>query len=232
MKNDGRIIDSITSRRTSGSGLLSRTETYGAGYYSTAPGSGAVSDNLGNTWTQVASQAGGAGLWVAKVTTGGAITVIFNPGGTQCALAVAEYSGVVSVSPVDTSASATSATSASSTTTPASGNMTTANAADLIFGGANQSSAAVTWSPGTGFVVRAFVGSVGTVNAAVESVNDQKLNAARDLSEDAAYRDQLARLKGYQAAATAKHVQIYDCFYADAHKKQACGSDADGTTDA
>jgi hypothetical protein len=113
---------------------------YGCVGATTAPGSGAVSDSMSNTWTQLTSQsgasaaAGGAGVWIAVIASTGAITVTLAAGASNCALVVAEYSGVVSASPLDASASASNSTGS---TTPASGNLTTANAGDAILGAAS-----------------------------------------------------------------------------------------------
>jgi RHS repeat-associated protein len=144
---------------------------YAAAQSNSAPPVSAVTDNQGNTWTLIRSQAGataaagGAGLWVAYNVSGGATTVSFNPGVSHCALAVAEYANVSSVAPSDGSSSASTASASS---TPAAGGFATTNAIDLLFAGANQSAMDVTWSAGAGYALRGSIASSTDMALAIE----------------------------------------------------------------
>ena len=69
--------------------------------YNATPTSTAITDTMGNTWTLVQLQAGasadagGAGMWIASVSSSGSINVTLTAGSARCALAVMEYSGVL-----------------------------------------------------------------------------------------------------------------------------------------
>src|SRR6202034_3518718 len=62
--------------------------------YNATPGSTAVSDSQGNTWSLIKMQsgasaaAGGAGLWIASNVAGGNTTVTFSAGASRCKLDV------------------------------------------------------------------------------------------------------------------------------------------------
>jgi len=153
---------------TAGNTLLA----YAAAQSTSAPSSSAVSDNQGNTWTLVQSQAGAstsagaAGLWVAYNVAGGDTTIGFDAGFLGgCGLAVAEYFNFSGLGSIDTSSSNSTATAS---TTPAPGSLSTTHPIDLIFAGANEAHTNVTWTAGAGYALRNFVGSGGHMAIAIE----------------------------------------------------------------
>jgi RHS repeat-associated protein len=176
-------IQFVQAESESGTGTISATPindvkngstliVYACVYGTGAPASGTISSSPSYTWTQVVGQsgasasAGGAALWMATGVSAGSTTVTFAPGsGVRCTLVVGEYQGVVGSSPVDVSSSASSATGS---TAPAAGSLTTTHASDLILGAASQGGGDLVWSPGTGFILRAFQGSATDMAAAVQ----------------------------------------------------------------
>jgi RHS repeat-associated protein len=153
---------------TAGNTLLA----YAAAQSTSAPSSSAVSDNQGNTWTLVQSQAGAstsagaAGLWVAYNVAGGDTTIGFDAGFLGgCGLAVAEYFNFSGVGSIDASSSNSTSTAS---TTPAPGSLSTTHPIDLIFAGANEAHTNVTWTAGAGYTLRNFVGSGGHMAIAIE----------------------------------------------------------------
>jgi hypothetical protein len=120
---------------TAGNTLLA----YAAAQSTSAPSASGVSDNQGNTWTLVQSQAGAstsagaAGLWVAYNVAGGDTTIGFDAGFLGgCGLAAAEYFNFSGLASIDTSSSNSTA---SASTTPAPGSLSTSSPIDLIFAG-------------------------------------------------------------------------------------------------
>lgn len=145
---------------------------YGALQSTAAPSSSAISDNQGNTWTLVQSQAGasasagGAGLWAAHNVAAGSTTITFNAGSGPCGLIVAEYSNLSDVSGISDGTSSASTTTAS--TTPTAGNFTTTYPINQIFGAASQAATNVTWTAGSGFTLRGNIGSATNMAMAIE----------------------------------------------------------------
>jgi hypothetical protein len=131
-----------------------------------APASGenitiSVVDSRGNSYsastytTGIASCNVSEGFYYAIATAGGSDTVTATiPSGNAngMALAIAEYSGIATVDPLDAQ-TGTSQTSCPWGTSPQSANLTSSNASDLLIG-----AAALTandgWTAGTGFTLR------------------------------------------------------------------------------
>lgn len=145
---------------------------YGALQSTSAPSSSAISDNQGNTWTLVQSQAGastsagGAGLWAAHNVAAGTTTITFNAGTGPCGLIVAEYFNLSDVG--GWSDGESSASSATASTTPTPGVFSTSYPINLIFGAASQAAGNVTWTAESGFMLRANSGSAANMAMAIE----------------------------------------------------------------
>lgn len=116
----------------------------------TAFKSGDVTDNKSNTYTFIKNQAGNGGtdqialFYSANITSSATFTVTYPGAGT---IVVAEYSGA-STNPLDTSAS-----TSGSSTTPNSGNITTAEADELLVGLAWSITNGDAWTAGTNFTL-------------------------------------------------------------------------------
>lgn len=112
-----------------------------------------IADGLGNTYVQATAPSGVSGqnveIWYAKNITGGTTpTVTVTPNfATNATLvcAIAEYSGLDTISPLDQHLGATG-----TSTAPASGAVTTTSANELIFGAA-MNAATVANTVGAGF---------------------------------------------------------------------------------
>ena len=117
------------------------------------PASPAVTDSQGNTYSSAGAvmTVGGAysAIYFARNVIGGATAITFNAVNTnsQISMVVAEFSGVNTVSPLDTTAGATG-----NGTTPSSGIMTPGAAGNLVIGCGTHNTTTVT-TAGTGFTM-------------------------------------------------------------------------------
>lgn len=143
-KGNASAIDTLAFgvNVTAGSALIAIVRRGGAG----TPTS--ITDTRSNTWVKLIDQTVSGdhtlSFWYALNTTAGANTVTQNGGSGSDRFIIAEYSGVATASAIDTSAVTTGTSS-----TPNSGNITTANADDLIIGGCSTvSGAAITQGSG------------------------------------------------------------------------------------
>jgi len=98
-----------------------------------------ITDNLGNTWTQVALRTGTSTreyIYYALNVAGGSTTVTVNfSASVTAAQNLSEFSGIATSSALDV---AGAGAQADASTSPATGSVTTANANDLVIGGAGQ----------------------------------------------------------------------------------------------
>jgi hypothetical protein len=158
----GDLVKAFTSNVTAGSLLLLHSENADTGsssYLNT------VTDSQGNTWTRIhASNGNGVIFWAIAGSTGACTvtaTFVVGAGSLYTVIAIAEYSGVRTSSPVD----GTNTNSATSTSW-SSGSLTVSQANTLLVGVFTASRiigidpALPTLTPGAGF------------NERLESVND------------------------------------------------------------
>ena len=109
------------------------------------PTATAVTDSLGNAYsiagTVLVSQGAYSAIYYSKNVKGGAdtVTVTTPKSGGQISMAVAEFSGIDPVSPLDATAGATG-----SGTSPSSGNMTPTLAGNLVIGSGTHNGTTVT----------------------------------------------------------------------------------------
>ena len=151
---------SITSSAQSLSVTLPATVTTGnlivvsVSDFPNLPGSPPVTDSLGNTYTIagtiLTAQGAYSAIYYAYNVIGGAnVVTLFRTvsSGGQMSMAVAEFSGVATVSPLVTAVAATGSGSA-----PASGDMFPASVGDLVIGSGTHNGSTVT-SAGPGFTM-------------------------------------------------------------------------------
>jgi len=121
-------------------------------------------DSLGNTyalitrkWDPMFHQ--GLGIWYVANITGGSntVTVSFNPASSYRRIAVHEYAGVASVSPLDAMAS-----QLSTSATPTSTQATTEEHGELVFGAVVTTTMQQLISAGEGFELRQTLPLLGT----------------------------------------------------------------------
>ena len=117
------------------------------------PASTAVTDSLGNTYsiagTVLTTQGVYSAIYYAKNVKGGADTVTFNTvkSGGQISMAIAEFSGADTASPLDKTAGTVGSGNA-----PSSGNMAPSLAGDLVIGSGTHNGNTVT-TAGSGFTL-------------------------------------------------------------------------------
>ncbi len=143
----GPLAKAFTSNVTAGSLLVCAVR------FGTVGGTYTISDNLNGAWTKDKTQliaTDGDTVIVASFpnSAGGAITVTANDGasGNQIYLAIAEFSGVATTSPVDGTPAGNNATGTSAT----SNNVTPTQSGDLIFGACGVANSN-TFTQGAGF---------------------------------------------------------------------------------
>lgn len=142
------VSKAFSSNVGNGNTVIVGVSRYGSGTIAGAD----VSDGT-NSYTLAVGTSGvvrGTGIMYHYYASGGAITITYTPNGgaDYCAIAMHEYSGVKTTSPVD----ATSSGSSNTGTSLATGNITTTDN-DVIFsvGGADGSSQ--TWTVGSGYTL-------------------------------------------------------------------------------
>jgi hypothetical protein len=130
----------------------------------TATTTTAVTDNKGNTWTRIASEpginnggaapSGSVGVYMALNVAAGNTQVTFTDPAAFLALSVAEYNpnGLSTTDGTNQNHSGTG-------TTVNPGNITTANADDVLIVGAGDSPDSVTWAAGASYALRACINS-------------------------------------------------------------------------
>jgi len=118
-----------------------------------------VADTAGNTYTRITGViTTGAtphhlDLWYAQNTLGNAsnvVTVTFSSSAATRSVITAQYSGLKTTGALDVSA-----TGLSSGVSVTSGNYTTTQADELIVAGVNSETTGNSWTPGSGFTLRA-----------------------------------------------------------------------------
>jgi RHS repeat-associated protein len=114
----------------------------------------AITDNKGNTYTRAVqventSTDDYAAIFYAKNVTGGSSFAVTMTSTVAGSLAVQEYSGVATSTPLDQIATSTGASG-----NPTSGNVTTAIDHELYFGLAWNGNNGATWTAGTGYTLR------------------------------------------------------------------------------
>lgn len=151
------LAKAYTSNNTLGNMLLCATRVYNSGTLPTYT----VTDNNGNTWIKAPAgffshATSGVDLWYALNCNAGPNTVtitVSNPNNCHPNMVISEYSGIATVSALDTQSSAQSG---ANSTTPNSGNITTAQTKEVLAGFCeNESLDGLSNTPDAGWTARA-----------------------------------------------------------------------------
>jgi len=155
----GTTSAAIARTVASGSGLVACGWADSGGALS----SGNLTDNKGNTWTLVGTStqsfAAVISLWVCPSAASGSTTITLTPDNPsdKCGLAISEFTGADSSSPVDAFAMVFNT---GLTATPSPGSLTTTSDGDLLFGYLFQNYQNVQYTAASGFTIE--IGGTGS----------------------------------------------------------------------